>query len=130
MVEFALIMPWFVFLFIGTVDMGIYCYALISVQSAARVACAYTALNNDPTNQTKACYYALAQVLDLPNISSGSSCSAAPFVVSATQVTGANSPDGQPAAQVVVTYTPPSLPTVYSWIGTQTTITRTVVMKL
>ena len=34
-VEFAFLVPWFVFLFVGVLDMGYYNYALITAQSAA-----------------------------------------------------------------------------------------------
>jgi Flp pilus assembly protein TadG len=128
MVEFTLLLPWFVFLFIGTIDMGFYCYALIAVQGAARVACTYTALNNLPNDQANACRYALGQLADLPNFPGASyACTAAPITVTAQPVTG---PDGQSAAEVVVTYVPPALSGIPNILPGQPTITRTVIMKL
>jgi hypothetical protein len=35
--EFALLMPWYVFLFVGAFDWGFLAHALISTESAARV---------------------------------------------------------------------------------------------
>jgi hypothetical protein len=128
MVEFSILLPWFVFLFIGTIDMGFYCYALIAVQGAARVACTYTVMNSVPTDQVNACRYALGQMTDLPNFPGTSyACTAAPVTVTATQVTG---PDGANAAQVVVTYVPPTLGGIPNILPGQPTITRTVIMKL
>jgi hypothetical protein len=41
-IEFSMMMPWFVFLFVGAFDWGFFAHALISTQSAARVAALYT----------------------------------------------------------------------------------------
>jgi Flp pilus assembly protein TadG len=37
-VEFSLLVPWFLLLFIGAFDFGFYAYMLISTQNAVRVA--------------------------------------------------------------------------------------------
>ncbi len=132
--------PWLLFMFIGAMDWGFYAYSLIATESAARVACLYTSTNaTDAVDNTTACTYALEQLRRMPNVgSSMSTCASgsavstgSPVGVSATSVTGA---DGNPAAQVAVTYlTPVMIPVILS--GTtvtpkQVTITRTVQMRL
>jgi Flp pilus assembly protein TadG len=113
MVEFALLMPWYAFLFVGAFDYGFYAYGLIATQNAARVAAMYCsasasrASNCDATYA--ACNYALDQLRNLPNVGSSMTgpCSA-PVVVTTTMLTAAttpSSPDGGNAAQVTGTYT-------------------------
>ena len=102
-------LPWYVFLFVGAVDMGLYSYALISVQSAARVGAIYcsTSATACPDNTT-ACHYALAQLVDLPNVPSTiTTCNASPVTVTVTYP--ASGPDGQPDVQVTVSYVLPAL---------------------
>jgi hypothetical protein len=41
-VEISLLAPWILFLFVGTLDLGFYSYALICTQKAARVAVTHT----------------------------------------------------------------------------------------
>lgn len=87
LVEATLIFLMFVFLFIGVLDAGFYSYALISVQSAARVAAVYTSTNKfSAGDSTGACAVALRELSTLPNITNGAvtSCGALPLVVSAT----------------------------------------------
>ena len=42
-IEFALLIPWYIFLFVGAIDYGFYSYGLIATQSAARVGAMYCA---------------------------------------------------------------------------------------
>jgi len=42
LIEITLLCPWFLFLFVGVVDLGFYTYSLIGVENAARVAAEYT----------------------------------------------------------------------------------------
>ena len=42
-VELSLMLPWFLFLFVGGFDWGFYAHALISTESAARVGALYGA---------------------------------------------------------------------------------------
>jgi hypothetical protein len=103
-VEFALMAPWIVFLFIGILDFGFYSYAALSVENAARVAALYTA-NNGPgavTDSAGACYYVLEELQNAGNMGSGvNSCGGqSPVTVTAAAATVG----GQPASQVSVTY--------------------------
>lgn len=128
-IEFAFLAPWYIFLFIGFFDMGLYGYALISVQAAARIAAVYTSTSSTTaTDSTTACSLALAQLRDLPNVpSSVTSCSAAPVTVTATLVTG---PDGANAAQVRVNYVLPPLAGIPNLLPGQYSAVQTVQMKL
>jgi len=120
-IEFSLMAPWLVVLFIGAMDWGFYAYSLIATEAAARVSCLYTSASaTTVTDTTTVCTYALGQLRRMPNVGPtmntcavGSAVSSAsPVGVSASSVTG---PDGNSAAQVSVTYlTPVFVPTIYS----------------
>jgi Flp pilus assembly protein TadG len=135
-VEFSLLMPWLIFLFIGAMDWGFYADALISTESAARVACEFTSSSSATvTNSTTACTYALGQLAKMPNVGTAmSTCasgtavsSASPVGISTTSVTG---PDGNAAAQVSVTYLTPVFLPMMGNLPSQVTITRTVQMRV
>jgi len=124
MLELALLSPWIFFLFIGALDWGIYAYALISLESAARSACHYARGKMGDT--TGICNIVLGEMKTLPNVSSLSTCSGV-LTVNATQVTG---PDSANAAQVTVTYQSPSLIPIPGLLKKQFTINRTVTMRI
>jgi len=128
-VEFAFLAPWYLFLFIGMFDMGLYGYALITVQGAARVAAVYTSTSSTTaTDSATACTLVLGQLRDLPNVPSTiTTCDAAPVTVTATLVTG---PDGGSAAQVSVTYVLPGLAGIPTVLPGQYSAVQTVQMKL
>ena len=128
-IEFSLLMPWYVFLFVGTYDFGFYSYSLIATESAARVAALYCATNSTTaTDSTTACGYALDQLRNMPNIGySMTTCSASPLVVTATATTGL---DNNSATSVLVTYTTPQLIPIPGLLPGQLTINKTVVMSL
>src|ERR1700732_5246529 len=70
-IEISLMAPWIFFLFMGTLYFGFYAYAIIAVQSAARVAVMQTSQNSTTAaNSTLACQYALTELNMLPNASS------------------------------------------------------------
>ena len=63
------------FCFAGTFDMGMYGYALISTQNAARAAAVFTSTSTaKATDSAKACQFALAEMDALPNVEDVSSC--------------------------------------------------------
>ena len=128
-VEAAFLLPWVLFLFVGALDFGFYNYALISTQSAARVAAWYTSQSTTTAaNSTAACTYALAELSALPNVGTTvTSCGASPVVVTASQVTGT---DGALASQVTVAYTSPQLIPIPGVLPGQYTFNRTVQMRL
>jgi Flp pilus assembly protein TadG len=129
LIEFSLMMPWYVFLFIGTFDFGFYAYSLIATQSAARVAALYCATSSaTATDSSTACSYALDQLRNLPNVGySMSTCDASPLTVTASTWTG---PDSNSGTSVLVTYTTPQLIPIPGILPGQLTINRTVKMPL
>ena len=138
-IEFSLLMPWYVFLFVGAYDYGFFAYSLIATQTAASVGATYCAANSTTaTDATTACSYALDQLRDLPNVGSGlTTCgtgttvtTSAPVAVTASSVTGASSPDGNAATSVTVVYLTPQLIPIPSILPANLTITRTVKMRL
>jgi Flp pilus assembly protein TadG len=131
MVEMALLAPWVFLLFIGALDWGFYAYALICLQDAARSAALYT--SSGPLtagDSATACTIALKELEKLPNIGSSASppCSTNP-IVTATEITGADSPDSNPASKVVVTYQTIRLIPIPGLLNNQFTITRVVKMR-
>lgn len=129
LIEFSLMMPWYVFLFIGIFDFGFYAYSLIATQSAARVAALYCATNSTTaTDSTTACSYALDQLRNLPNVGySVSTCNGSPLTVTASNWSG---PDSNSGTSVLVTYTTPQLIPIPGILPGQLTINRTVKMPL
>ena len=126
-VETALMLPWLIFSFMGTVDLGFTTYALISLESAARVAAIYlSSPYGTATDTDEACRYALAEMRNAPNVGpSEHSCSAGhPVQLSATL----NTPGSEGTLQTVtvsVTYTIHLL-AIPGIMPSQVTITRKV----
>jgi len=131
LIEFTFIVPWYVFLFAGAYDMGIYSYSLIGVQNAARVAALVCSTSSSTcSSSTLPCGYALDQLRGLPNVGSATTtCGGnSPVSVSVTTVTG---PDGTAsgASQVTVSYTTPNLVPIPGMLPGNYTATRTVTMR-
>lgn len=80
-VETALMMPWLVFLFVGVLDMGFFCYALICTQNAARAAAIASATSSIETP----CAAALGELNGLPNMIGVGSCGVYPADVTDAQ---------------------------------------------
>jgi Flp pilus assembly protein TadG len=128
LLEMSLLLPWYVFLFVGVFDWGYYSHALISTQAAARSAVLYTSQSSSTaTDQATACTYAANELKISSNIPAGTTCSADPLVVTATQVTGA---DGNSAASVTVKYHTLNLVPIPQLLNQQFWIVQTVQMRL
>lgn len=128
-IEFALLCPWYIFLFVGAIDFGFYSYALISTQNAARVGAMYCSASTSAASDANTpCSYALDQLRGLPNIPSAlSTCSASPLVVTASLITG---PDGTNGTSVTVNYTTPQMIPIPGLLPGQITVSRTVKMRV
>lgn len=128
-IEFALLCPWYIFLFVGAIDFGFYSYALIATQNAARVAAMYSAASvSSAADAATTCSYALDQLRGLPNVGSAlTTCAASPLIVTASLISG---PDGAYATSVTVAYTTPQMIPMPGLIPGQLTIYRTVQMKV
>ncbi len=126
--ELALFLPWFLFLFAGSYDAGIYNYALTAMESGARAAAMYTSSGtSSATDATTACTtYVLPQMKYLPNTSTLSSCTS-PLTVTATSAKG---PDNATASTVTVQYQTPQMVPLPGVLSGQMTITRSVTMRV
>jgi Flp pilus assembly protein TadG len=131
LLEFSLLFPWYLFLFVGTFDIGFFGYALMATQGAAREAGIYCAASSSTaSDSTTACNYALDQLRGMPNVGWNlSTCAGTPLVVTASLVNGASSPDGQNATSISVTYTTPQLVPIPGIFPGKVTITRSVLMR-
>ena len=128
LIELTLLAPWFLFLFMGVVDMGFYWYDLIAVENATRVAAEYTSQGTaTAADATTACTLVLADMAAVTNVAGLTSCGSAPLVVTATSVTG---PDSKTATSVTVTYTTPTLFTIPGLLANQFTISRNIEMRV
>jgi Flp pilus assembly protein TadG len=134
-IEFSLMTPWLIFLFIGAMDWGFYAYSLIATEAAARVGCMYASTSSTVLaasgTPTTVCTYVLEQLRKMPNVGSSlSSCSGSPVTVTVSTVTGTNSADGNTAAQVQVVYQTPILLPMMGQLPSQLTITRVIQMRV
>jgi Flp pilus assembly protein TadG len=110
-IEMTFMLPWLLFLFVGVFDVGFYCYALIATQNAARAAAVHNSISSmaasDPDGS--GCQIVVAELQSMSNARS-LTCPqpgllvGPPVWVTSTLVTGTDSPDGNDAAKVVVTY--------------------------
>lgn len=128
-VEMSLLAPWIFFLFVGALDWGFYAYSLITLETATRSAALYEAAQTSTSSVTSssACTIVLDEMSTLVNLTSTTSCSAAPLSVSATTDTAT---DGGNEAIVSTTYTTPQMIPVPGVLSGKFTITRTVKMKM
>ena len=144
LVEFSLLMPWYVFLFVGAFDYGFFSYSFIATQTAARQGALYCSSFNSSSAcvdsaSSVQCEYALDQLRMLPNVGGGvTTCgtgstvtASAPVAVSSTTLSAANSPDGtaNSATAVTVVYMTPQLIPIPGLLPGQLTINRTVKMR-
>jgi len=138
--EFAFFLPYLIFMFVGAFDLGVYSWALVSTESAARAAALYTSSSSsNASNSAAACSIATLQMADAPNIAASqtvsngnfgttNTCTSNPLTVSAALVS--SGPDGSSASQVTVTYQTPTLIPIPGTLLGQFTITRTVEMRV
>ncbi|MCU1329485.1 MAG: hypothetical protein JWN34_4855 [Bryobacterales bacterium] len=121
--------PWILFLFAGAFDWGFYSYALISVQSAARVAVANASLSTaDSSDAARACSYVLSELQGQLNVGLAlTTCNALPVTVTLTSLTG---PDLAPAVKVTVTYQTVQLVPIPGVLAGRFTLVRSAVMRI
>lgn len=134
LIEFSLLMPWYFFLFVGAYDFGFYGYSLIALEDGVRVAALNasqsTAAASAGNASTTACTYVLHSLVNLPNVS-GVTCPSSSSPLSVTETYGATSgPDGGPMATVAATYTSPQLIPIPGILAGQTTLTRSLEMRV
>jgi hypothetical protein len=126
-IEASLLLPWFIFLFVGAYDWGFYAHALISIESAARVAALNSAnAGGGNVSATTACNLVLDELKIAANTTNVTTCSALPVIVTPTCTTTA----GLNAVQVAVTYRSLQLVPIPGLLQGQATLYRTVQMPM
>lgn len=124
--ETTLILPWYVFLFVGAFDWGFFAHALVSVESAARVAALYAASQPSAPAASTLCPVVRGELKIASNVDDSLTCASSPLVVSVTSGAG---PDGQTAYTVSVAYTTLRLIPIPGLLPGQLTITRSVQVR-
>jgi Flp pilus assembly protein TadG len=130
LIEATLIAPWFLFLFMGVIDLGFYTNSLISVENAVRVAAEYTS-SSDATkaDQSGACTLVKKELASLPNTANlAGNCNSSPLIVTVDDATPG--PDGKPASTVSVTYQGISLFPIPGLMMGRLSFTRTACMRV
>jgi Flp pilus assembly protein TadG len=128
-VEFALLVPWFVFLFVGVLDLGFYDYALVTAQSAARTAALFTSSSSSASTQSDlACSYVIDQLTSNINLSGSTTCTGSSPISLTTSVDSAT--DGNSESIVTIQFTSPLMIPIPGLLPEQITIARTVKMMI
>ncbi len=127
----ALLLPWYLFLFVGAFDWGYYAHALISTESAARVGALYASQNSSKAaDLSDVCQIVLNELRIAPNVGTNvTSCSALPVIVTSNYLHNGGA-DGQDAAQVTVTYQTAGVIPIPGLLENQATFYRVVQMRL
>ena len=105
-VEVTLLVPWLVLSFVAAFNFGIFAYAMISTENAARSAAMYASQSltvaQSGTIVSQVCPYVLGELGDAPGAGNLSSCTSSPVTVTVTPRTpGAGNMN---TVQVSVTY--------------------------
>lgn len=132
-VEVALLIPWLAFAFIAAFNFGIFAYALISTQNAARTAATYASQSLTVAQGggivTQVCPYVLGELGDAPGVGAGvSSCTASPVTVSVTAETPGSG--AMNTVKVSVTYNTMQLIPLPGLMAGSLAITQTVEMPI
>jgi Flp pilus assembly protein TadG len=133
MIEFCLLMPWYIFLFVGAFDFGFYAYSLIATANAARIGAMYCAASSSTCSSitTTCTNYVIPQLSGLPNVGTTvTTCAASPVTLTITYPTASTCPDGNACTTVQVVYVTPSLFPIPGMFPGQLTITKAITMRL
>jgi|HubBroStandDraft_1064217.scaffolds.fasta_scaffold37698_3 Flp pilus assembly protein TadG len=128
-VEVTLLVPWLVFSFVAAFNFGIFAYALISTQNAARSAAMFASQSltvaQGGSIVTEVCPYVLGELGDAPGVGAGvTTCTASPVTVTVTPKTpGAGNMN---TVQVSVTYNTMQTIPLPGLMAGSLSITRTV----
>ena len=132
-IEVTLLIPWMVIAFIAAFNFGIFAYALVSTQNAARSAAMYASqsltLAQSSSIVTQVCPYALGELADAPGVGAGvTTCTSTPVTVTVTPRTpGAGNMN---TVRVGVTYNTMQLIPLPGLMAGSLAITRTVEMPI
>jgi Flp pilus assembly protein TadG len=132
-IEVTLLIPWIVIAFVAAFNFGIFAYALVSTQNAARSAAMYASQSltvaQSGSIATEVCLYALGELRDAPGVGSGvTTCTGMPVTVTVTPKTpGAGDMN---TVQVSVTYNTMQLIALPGLMAGSLAIKRTVEMPI
>ena len=133
-IEVALMTPWIFFLFVGALDFGLYSYALITTQNAARVAAMSGSFGGSAPAAITTCNLVVAEMNSLPGTQSyvpgtytclyDTAPTTSNRIAIATPTTEAET-DGSTAAVVTVSFLPLVAIPIPGVMNGPLTITRT-----
>jgi hypothetical protein len=132
----AFMLPWIVFLFVGAFDWGFYAHALISTESAVRVAALYGSnAASGKVSSTAACTLVLDELKIVSNVTNLTSCTGTlsasqPVILSATCPATSSSLDNLNTVQMALTYQTLQLIPIPGLLMGQATIYRTVQLPM
>jgi Flp pilus assembly protein TadG len=131
-IEVTLLIPWMVLAFIAAFNFGIFAYALVSTQNAARSAAMYASQSltvaQNGSIVTLVCPYALGELGDAPGVGTVTICTGTPVTVTVTPKTpGAGNMN---TVQVSVTYQTMQLIALPGLMAGSLAITRSVEMPI
>jgi len=132
-IEVSLLLPWIVFIFIAAFNFGIFAYALISTEDAARSGAMYAsqslAVAQSGTIVSQVCTYVLGELGDAPGVGSGvTSCTSSPVTVTVTPQTPGSG--NMNTVKVSVTYNTMQMIPLPGLMAGSLHITRTVEMPI
>jgi hypothetical protein len=131
-IEVTLLVPWIVFSFVAAFNFGIFAYAMISTENAARSGAMYAsqslAVAQSGTIVTQVCTYVLGELGDAPGMSGVAACTSAPVTVTVTPETPGSG--GMNTVKVAVTYNTMHLIPLPGLMAGSLSITRTVEMPI
>ncbi len=132
-VEITLLLPWIVFSFVAAFNFGVFAYALISTQNAARSGAMYAAQSLSVAQNgaivSQVCPYVLGELADAPGVGSGvTGCASSPVTVSVTAHTPGSA--NMDTVTVSVTYNTMQLIPLPGLMAGSLAITRSVEMPI
>lgn len=124
-----MLMPWLIFAFVAAFDFGIFAYAMISTENAARSVAMYAAQSLPVAqNPTQACYYALEELRYAPGVGLSMSTCSSPVTYTVTPHTPGTS--GINTVVASVTYQTMQVIPLPGMMAGSFAITRTVEMPI
>ena len=131
LVEVTFLLPWMVWAFIASFNVGIFAYSLISTQNAARTVAMYASQSlSVAQNPGNACYYALEELRDAPGVGSGTTVCTGGSPVTVTVTANTPGTSGINTVTASVTYQTMSLIPLPGVMAGSFTMTRSVEMPI
>lgn len=131
-IEVTLLVPWVVFSFVAAFNFGIFAYAMISTQNAARSGAMFAAQSlavaQSGSAVTQVCPYVLGELGDAPGAGSLASCTSSPVTVTVTPRTPGSG--NMNTVTVAVTYSTMQLIPLPGLMAGSLSITRSVEMPI